>query len=267
MKFKILCSDLDGTLLSTKSDVSAYTISQIQKIRNTTRIILVSARMPSGMRYIQESLGIENEPIICYNGALVLHGKEIIASVYIEPSLLREIYSLCTALQTDLGLYYNDEWYVPKTSERVEKETKYTKSKPTFEETSITLGNLELRNVGAHKIMLMGTKESADELMPILTEKFSSTLNIYRSNDTLIEIAPKSVSKLTAIALLLSKDESLTDVIAFGDNYNDIEMLEAVGCGVAVANGRDEVKAICDYTTLENTNDGVARFIEEHWLI
>ena len=267
MKYKILCSDLDGTLLSTKSDVSAYTISQIQKIKDTTRIILVSARMPRGMRYIQERLGIEDQPIICYNGALVLNGKEIVTSVYIELALLREIYFLCSVLQTDLGLYYNDEWYVPKTSQRVQKEITYTKSQPTFQETSTTLNNWEQRNVGAHKIMLMGTKESADKLMPLLQEKFSNTLNLYRSNDTLIEIAPKSVSKLTAIALLLDKHESLNDVIAFGDNYNDIEMLEAAGCGVAVANARDEVKVICDYITLENTKDGVARFIEEHWLI
>jgi hypothetical protein len=75
------------------------------------------------------------------------------------------------------------------------------------------------------------------------------------------------VSKLSAIKLLLGKDESLKDVIAFGDNYNDIEMLENVGCGVAVANARNEVKLIADYITLENTKDGVAHFIEERLVI
>ncbi len=264
MKYKILCSDLDGTLLSTKSDVSKYAVEQISKIKNHTRVILVSARMPSGMRYIQESLGIIDQPIICYNGALVLSGHQELTSVVIPINLLKEIYSLCTDLKAELGLYYANEWYVPQTSIRVEKETKYTKSTPTFESTSTTLSKWEQRKIGGHKIMLMCTKESADKLMPLLNEKFSAQLNLYRSNDTLIEIAPKSVSKLSAIKLLMDSNDSLEDIIAFGDNYNDIEMLKNVGCGVAVENAREEVKAISNYVTLKNTEDGVAHFIDEH---
>ncbi len=267
MKYKLLCSDLDGTLLSAKSDVSEFTISQINKIKGHLRVILVSARMPSAMRYIQESLGITDQPLVCYNGALVLSGKKELTSILITMDLLREISTICSGLKTDLGLYYNDEWYVPISTQRVETEIKYTKTRPIFQPTIETLDNWEKRNVGAHKIMLMGTKASADELMPLLLEKFSSKLHLYRSNDTLIEIAPKSVSKLSAIKLLLKKNESLKDVIAFGDNYNDIDMLENVGCGVAVANARNEVKLIADYVTLKNTQDGVAHFIEEQLVI
>ncbi|TLP74002.1 Cof-type HAD-IIB family hydrolase [Maribacter sp. ACAM166] len=267
MNFKLLCSDLDGTLLTTKSDVSNFTITQINRIKNDMRIILVSARMPNAMRYIQENLGISDQPIVCYNGALVLSGNKELTSVFISVNILRKIFTICTELNADLGLYYNNEWYVPKTSERVEIETKHTQTTPTLQSTSTTLNNWEQREVGAHKIMLMCTKSSADVLMPLLQEKFTHILNLYRSNDTLIEIAPKSVSKLSAIKLLIGKGESLEDVIAFGDNYNDIEMLENVGCGVAVANGRDEVKKIADHVTLKNTEDGVAIFIQENLVI
>ncbi|TDT37913.1 hypothetical protein CLV90_3745 [Maribacter spongiicola] len=261
MKYKILCSDLDGTLLSTKSDVSKNTIEQIGKIKSDTKIILVSARMPSAMWYIQDDLGIIDQPIICYNGALVLSGNKELSSVFMPINILNTIYELCTGVEVDLGLYYNNEWYVPKTSLRVEKEIKYTKSTPVFQDTKQTLQNWKERKIGAHKIMLMCTKTSADILMPILQEKLGKALNLYRSNDTLIEIAPKSVSKLSAIKLLMVNHESLVDIIAFGDNYNDIEMLENVGCGVAVANARAEVKAISNYITLENTADGVAHYI------
>ncbi|HDZ03658.1 hypothetical protein LCGC14_0128430 [marine sediment metagenome] len=267
MKYKILCSDLDGTLLSTKSDVSKNAIEQIGKIKNETKIILVSARMPSAMWYIQEDLGITDQPIICYNGALVLSGNKELASVFIPIDILKEIYKLCNGLEADLGLYFNNEWYVPKTSLRVEKETKYTKSTPVFQDTEHTLNNWEERKIGAHKIMLMCTKISADTLMPILQQKLGEALNLYRSNDTLIEIAPKSVSKLSAIKVLMKEDETLKDIIAFGDNYNDIEMLENVGFGVAVANAREEVKAISNHITLENTKDGVAYYIAENLVI
>lgn len=106
MKFKFLCSDLDGTMLSSKSDVSKYLIEQINKIKHETNIILVSARMPSAMYYIQDDLGIKEQPIICYNGALVLSGNTEITSVFIPISVLNQIYLLCKGLNADLGLYY-----------------------------------------------------------------------------------------------------------------------------------------------------------------
>ena len=267
MKFKLLCSDLDGTLLSTKSDVSKYTISQIGRIKQYTRIILVSARMPNGMYYIQRDLGILDQPIVCYNGALVLDGTKELLSVTIPLNVVRKIHEVCEAYSTDLGLYAFDEWHVPKSSERVEKEIKYTKTNPVFQPTQNTLEQWATKKRGTHKIMLMGTKSSSDALMPILQEKFGNEINLYRSNDTLIEIAPKSVSKLTAVQKLLQSGELLEDVIAFGDNFNDIEMLDKVGCGVAVANGREEVKQVANFITDSNVENGVARYIEQHLLI
>lgn len=267
MKFKLLCSDLDGTLLSTKSDVSKYTITQIGRIKQAARIILVSARMPNGMYYIQRDLGILDQPIISYNGALVLDGAKELLSVTIPLNVVKEIHEVCEEHSTDLGLYAYNEWHVPKTSERVEKEIKYTKTNPVFQPTLNTLEQWATKKSGIHKIMLMGTKSTADALMPILQEKFENEINLYRSNDTLIEIAPKSVSKLTAIQKLLHSGELLQDVIAFGDNYNDIEMLTHVGWGVAVSNGREEVKQIANFITSSNTENGVAQYIEQHLLI
>lgn len=264
MKFKILCSDLDGTLLSTKSDVSDFTIAEIARIRKAVRIILVSARMPQSMTYLQERLGIQEQPIICYNGALVLDGQKEVFSEVIDFKAIEAVHRLSEIYKIKLGLYYNSEWYVEETSERVEKEIKHTRVKPIFTPTSATLEDWRKRKISAHKIMLMGTKNSADIILPLLVDELSSYMNIYRSNDTLIEVAPKSVSKLSAIQLLLSADESLADVISFGDNYNDIDMLQHSGCAVAVENAREEVKSIANHITLKNTEHGVAEFIKQH---
>jgi Cof subfamily protein (haloacid dehalogenase superfamily) len=113
----------------------------------------------------------------------------------------------------------------------------------------------------------MCSKHSADTIMPQLDSKLSKDIHMYRSNDTLIEITPVSVSKRSAIAHILKPTESLKNMIAFGDNYNDIEMLKAAGYGVAVANARTEVKRIADYVTLANTDDGVAHFIQHQFVI
>lgn len=264
MNYKILCSDLDGTLLSTKSDVSDFTISEISRIKEELKVILVSARMPQSMTYLQKRLCIEKQPIICYNGGLVLDGENEIFSETINFNTMKKVFEISAALGIRLGLYYNREWYVETTSERVEKEINNTRTNPIFRPTIETLSDWETRNLSAHKIMLMGTKSSADAIFPLLQEGHSDEINIYRSNDTLIELAPKSVSKLSAIQLLLSASESMTDVISFGDNYNDTEMLTHSGLGIAVGNAREEVKAIANHITLKNTEDGVAHFIREH---
>ncbi len=265
MNYTLLCSDLDGTLLSTKDDVSDFTIAEIKRIRDQMSVILVSARMPSAMYYLQERLGIKDQPIICYNGALVLEGDMELFSTTIAHNVLYEVYGMTKALDIDMGLYLQDNWFVPRTSKRVETEIKYTKTRPKFQETDKTLNDLSLQ--GAHKVMLMCTKPSADYLMPILETNLGDQIHVYRSNDTLIELAPKSVSKRTAIGHILKPEETMEGVVAFGDNYNDIEMLQSAGCGVAVANAREEVKRIADHITLANTKDGVADFIRRNILI
>ena len=163
-----------------------------------------------------------------------------------------------------MGLYFANEWYAEETSERIEKEIHHTRATPVFRPSQVTLADWKSRNIGAHKIMLMCTKSSADAIFPELLDNFNTQMNCYRSNDTLIELAPKSVSKLSAIQLVLDKTETLNDVISFGDNYNDIEMLKHSGCGVAVENAREEIKSIADFITLKNTENGVAHFISQH---
>ncbi|MCL6267952.1 Cof-type HAD-IIB family hydrolase [Flagellimonas myxillae] len=264
MNYKILCSDLDGTLLSSKNDVSDFTVNEINRIKDRIKIILVSARMPKSMTYLQKRMGIEENPIVCYNGALVLEANKVIHSTTISISKTKELHALCKAADIKLGLYQNDDWCVAETSERVEKEIFNTKARPTFEPTSTTLERWEAHANGPHKIMLMGSKQAMDEITPVLQARFSDEMNGYRSNDTLIEIAPKTVSKLQAIRSLLQPGESLEDVIAFGDNFNDVEMLEKVGCGVAVYNAREAAKKAANHLTLSNTEHGVAQFIQDH---
>ncbi|SNZ02098.1 Cof-type HAD-IIB family hydrolase [Flagellimonas pacifica] len=264
MNFKILCSDLDGTLLSTKNDVSEFTISEIHRIKEQMRIILVSARMPKSMVYLQKRMGIEQNPIICYNGALVQKEGLQLSSSMIPIELTIYLNTICQTDNIKLGLYHKNEWCVDQTSERVQKEIFHTKAEPILETTSKTLERWERNNIGPHKIMLMGTKSTMDAIAPMLESNFSSKVNCYRSNDTLIEIAPKSVSKLLAIKSLLLPNESLDNVIAFGDNYNDVEMLQHVGYGVAVENGRKEAKEAAKKVTLSNKDHGVAQFIKDH---
>jgi len=90
----------------------------------------------------------------------------------------------------------------------------------------------------------------------------------YRSKPTYLEISHASISKKTAIEFLLKAkypNLSVEDVLAFGDNYNDVEMLKSVGLGVAVQNAREEVLAVANQITAGNKEDGVAIFLENYF--
>ncbi len=264
MKFKVLCSDLDGTLLSTKSDVSDFAIAEISRIKDSLKVILVSARMPKAITYLQERLGIMNEPMICYNGALIINGALNIFSTVIQIKHLESINEIAQKHEVKLGLYHGNEWYASENTDFIQKEIIYTRTTPIFRPTRDTVIDWKLRKLGAHKIMLMGTKKALDSMHIELQKELKSELLLYRSNDVLIEVAPAATSKLLGIQKILGKRQTLNDVIAFGDNYNDIEMLRAAGCGVAVGNAQPEVKAVADKITLRNTDDGVAHFINQH---
>jgi hypothetical protein len=112
----------------------------------------------------------------------------------------------------------------------------------------------------------MGDETEIDVLYKALENSFSSEIMCYRSKPTYIEISHRSVSKKTAIDVLLNScytNITMENVVAFGDNYNDIEMLKAVGLGVAVSNAIEEVLQIANKVTDTNKNDGVAKVIKE----
>ena len=261
MIIKMLCSDLDGTLLGLKNNTTPKCSKVFKTYKDRLKMVLVSARMPSGMHYIQKELGIEVQPIICYNGALVMQGSKILSSHYISLNLVAKIIELSQEFNVAVGLYSHDQWTAPFRSERIDKEEFNTQTKVILESNLTTLKRWEAQKIGAHKLMLMGVKENIDALFKTLVAQYSSDLGVYRSNDTLIEITPGGIDKLSAIKSLLDHNIGLENILAFGDNFNDISMLSAVGYGVAVENARKAVKEIAKETIDSCINDGVANFL------
>jgi HAD-superfamily hydrolase, subfamily IIB len=95
----------------------------------------------------------------------------------------------------------------------------------------------------------------------------SNNLNIYLSKPTYLEMMPNNASKTSAIEVLCKKyDIQRSEVIAIGDNYNDINMIEFAGLGIAMGNAPDAVKQYADDITLSNDEDGVAVAIKKYIL-
>ena len=265
MNYKLVCTDIDGTLLNKDRELSEATIREVQRI-SPIPFVLISSRMPKGMRHLQQQFNNIETPLIAYNGGFVLHGETILHSTFINNSVLAATIKKCTSTSIHLSLFHADEWYVPSMDYWAKREEHNTKVTPTIKSYSDVLADWQQEGKGAHKIMCMGDENEIDILYKALETEFSDEIMLYRSKNTYIEISHKSISKKTAIDLLLQQlypEVSMQNVIAFGDNYNDIEMLKAVGLGVAVANANDEVLKIANKVTDTNKNDGVAKVLQE----
>ena len=269
MSYKILFSDIDGTLLDADRTLSQKTIKVLSELKNRFPIVLISSRMPVQMYYLQEKAGILGMPLIAYNGALVLDkGGEVLHSIEIPHAFCEQIVALneqYTQGKLHISFYNFNEWYVPQIDQWAEREERNTATTPVVKSNQEVLSLWKVQNKGAHKLMLMGEEALVEAMWEALQTQMAGQLQLYRAKNTYIEITLQNVSKLTGIEAFLAhhKEITLADAIAFGDNYNDQEMLEAVGLGVAVANAREEVKAVANDTTHHHKEDGVARYLAQ----
>lgn len=265
MEYKIVFSDIDGTLLNKDRELSPATIKAIKKLKDKVPFVLISARMPAAMRHLQKELDIEALPIICYNGGLILVNNKITSSTEIPLKTIKTLADWNSGTNCHLSLYHKDEWYVPQMDQWAKREINNTKITPLVRSNHAVIENWGSTGKGAHKIMAMGDEAHIDAIRDFLAENFPGELHLYRSKDTYLEIAPSSISKFTAIEQLLQEhfDFTTKEAIAIGDNYNDVEMLKNIGYGVAVGNARPEALAAANVVAGNSIEDGVAKILDE----
>lgn len=265
MDWKIVFTDIDGTLLNKDRELSPLTLKVFRELQKQLPIVLISSRMPQAMQHLQEELHIAHQPLICYNGGLILVDGEIISSTEIPWKTIEQLHQFNKELDCHLSLYHNTDWFVPEADFWAEREASNTKVTPEVKPTEEVLADWKFSEKGAHKIMCMGEADKIDAVEKYLFRNFKNELHLYRSKETYLEIANKEVSKLTAIKLLLKHhfQYSLEESIAFGDNYNDFEMLKAAGLGIAVGNAKPEILEIAKEITHHGKEDGVAKSLQQ----
>ncbi|MFA0964150.1 HAD family hydrolase [Roseivirga sp. BDSF3-8] len=266
--YELLACDIDGTLLDKEKNVSQATVDAFAELKKAGKqIVLISARMPKAIRYLQKDLLILQSPLIAYNGGLTFLSGEEPAAIHEEglpPALTEQIAGLLKGTEVQPGLYSADEWYVQKSDRLVEKEIFNTKTEPDMDLPAAVLRRWEQRGQKVHKVMLMGSAEDMKKVDQRMKDSTLQGFEVYRSKDVMFEITSSATSKENALKTLCDKlGVPLSKVVAIGDNDNDIGMIQAAGCGVAVENAKDKLKEVADMITDKNTEDGVAKAIRK----
>ena len=274
MGIKLICTDVDGTLLNKQREVDNYTLKVVAKLDPEIRFVLASSRMPKALYHLQNTLNISRMPLICYNGALILTSgngfdlQKIISSVTISAEEINAIINLANQHQTHISLYQNNTWLVSETDFYAQREINNTRVEPDGLLSGFSAEELQnfIQN-GAHKIMLMGEPKLLDLIEANVLRNLK--VAVWRSKDIYLEITPFTNKNEGLQVLLNSFPENakvnLGEVMAFGDGYNDLEMLTNAGIGVAVGNAVPELKQAAFALTKPNIEHGVACYLEEYF--
>lgn len=262
MKYKILATDMDSTLLTDDRIIDKQTLDTINKaIEKGLTFVLCSGRpLISLERY--SSLIPYNMPILACNGAVLgmSKTKELIYNKYIEPSHLKVILS---CLENDKKIYIaweNDTLYSNIKCE-------YTLEYAKVSDVSLIIVNdyTELYlNHKINKIILIDTPENIKEFVSKNENELKNISSYFTSMPYFLEIVDYNTNKgtgLEALAKILNVKQE--EIIACGDGYNDLSMIKYAGLGVAVENANDEIKMQANYITSSNNNGGVRKVLEE----
>lgn len=270
MTVKLICIDMDGTLLKDQQVVSEENKKAIKEaINKGITVAITTGRMYDCAKIYSKEIGLDT-PIIASNGGFIGYKDEVIYSNPLKKDDIRiflkavKEHGLKAYLTTNFGIisgYELPEDHVYKTLNKTLEEKDRIKL--------IVSNNLNREIEKYDGEILKGVCANGTEKEKLLEarkelEGLNTNMEIVSSWDDNFEVMEKGSSKGNAVKALakylgISRDEVMT----IGDSENDLSMIEYAGIGVAMGNGIDKVKELADYITDTNVNDGVAKAIRK----
>jgi len=281
MPIRLLALDLDGTLLNSRGEVTPGTREALARTREKgVKIAVVTGRRFRDARPLALELGVD-VPVIAHNGALTRHAQtlELVAMIPLPVSAAREALRIGREMNADLlvsdehngrGILVYD--HSSRNNAALLRYVAWAKRVhgDKQQDTVIEVPLLEeyLDHDPVH-VAFSGYCEPMAELELVLRQQMSDQVKIFRTvypelNFTLLDLVHPEVSKGVGVAAAANDLRiNRTDVMAIGDNFNDLEMLRFAGVGVVMGNADPELRNLPGlYTTASNDEDGVAEAIE-----
>lgn len=267
IKYKWCACDMDGTLLNSKGYISRENEIAIKRLqKNGIEVIIASGRVDLMVKSFIKQLDLKGAIISC-NGGLIrnIETGEIIYSKVIDKVKVRKVMDYCLGNKVSFLLYTSKIVYSSQDNSLAEKYENLNKLLTEDLRTPIKyIDNTIIEiidKIDVIKILLVCNNREHVKLLEKHFIKLEG-ITIISSVSGLLDIMESNVSKGNALKILSKKlGVDLSEVIAFGDNYNDLEMLQCVGMPIAMGNSPEKVKLEAKYVTKSNNDDGVAHAI------
>lgn len=267
LAIRLVAMDLDDTLLRDDWTISPRVRDAIQKAQaQGVKVTIATGRMPISARPYAEQLGLD-VPVITYHGAMIQQAisGDILFRRVIPSALASEIVQDIKGRGNYVQVYLKDRVITQTLNEWAEEYARI--ASVSIEEADLS-SILAQEPEGVEKILVIGEEFKLDQMVPFLKQSYGEKVHITKSKPHFMEIVESSVNKGAALASLAEGfGISRQDVMAIGDSFNDLEMIQYAGVGVAMGNARKEIKDQADAVTLTNEEDGVAEAIERYVLM
>lgn len=249
--------DIDGTLLDCihgKDKLTNATKESIISLKNRGYYVMIASGRPYS--YLSKEIREFNfDGYILDDGAYTLcRGKEV-SHHPIDSKQLKELYKQAKQANRRTILYTKDKAYLYNCDKAL---LEYIKTFTFQEDTMQYIDNLE--NIEGVLKLHIQSLNNEDYHNLLVDNKYFYSAN--DDNHYLKEIYSKQYTKATALLEIIKYlNINIKDTYFFGDGFNDIELMDTVGCAIAMNNASDEVKKHCKYICDSVTNDGVSKFI------
>lgn len=268
MSIKLVAIDIDGTLLNSASQLTTGVKEALQKAKEKgVYIVLCTGRPLPGVKEYLNTLDLlsADDYVITYNGSLVQNVAT--QQTVFSANLTKSDYLKVNYMAQKLGVHLhvsgvdaiftanrNISPYTVHESALVHMPIKYR-----------TSDEMVHNDYDMIKMMMIDEPEILDHAITQLSLDFKEQYTIVKSAPFYLEILHKGANKGIALAKLAEHlNIKQAEVMAIGDNENDMAMLEYAGIGVAMQNAVEKTKAVADYvTTASNDEDGVKEAIEK----
>lgn len=259
--YKLIAIDIDDTLINDDKEVTPGTQQALeQAVAKDVVVTLATGRAYASAQAIARQTGL-NVPIITYQGALVknLMDEKVLYERYVPKDAGYKLFQYCIEHNLHLQVYIDDKLYAREENQKLKDYSELNRTpyyiEPDFE---------KLIAQKTPKMLIIDDPAYLDQLIPILRDLLGDEVHITKSKPHFLEIMHREGTKGHALTFLAGHFGcDMSETIAIGDSWNDHEMLEAAGLGIAMGNAIQALKDIANYVTLSNNDEGVKAAIEK----
>lgn len=258
MNYKLIAMDFDGTLLNDKKEVTEKTKNALIKCKKKGYTIVgVTARA----LYSAKSVVPLNlfDYLILNNGSYIYDVKKEkgICIGLLDKDTVLEITNIVSDFSNKIDFISSTTYYAYKYNKN--SNVSFIKNVNNIEEISEEIVRMNI---------FLAEQSNIDKQKDMLNNLYNSihcfVMQDSGNSEKWLVINPKGIDKKITLEKLGKKlNIKLNEMIFFGDGLNDLPVIGAVGCSVAMGNALDEVKNRCKYITLSNNDDGIAVILKE----